>query len=391
MKKLLLLFLILPLLVAASDGVFVLVDVSKSFPNNAIKLEAKNIVLEFLQGTYNVQRNMGTWRYAPGISDQKISSMISGSPIQILKNNDVLFIIPFGNKTTYCNYRWMRINNYPTDMIDFFNNNFPALNTDLLTFINIAQSMTVSLAPRFNLKEYYIIIMSDQLSDQTGSRSIFDQFEVDMMTSWNNRINSQCSNVLTLERNYFSGGTTYRYFISVVKVAVLADPKIKNIPDGLLPPAVQLDSSKVTGNSGSGNTEVKFTSYAGGKRNNPIEIKQEDLSITWSCENCPADVKYSIQVQGIDGNKYKDKRSLSSNSMSLHLKSGLYKIFVTGEAPTSNTSVGSDTTYIEISSGSAGWIIWVLLAAALGVGAILYLQKMRQNKMIKKSPEDQYS
>jgi hypothetical protein len=228
--------------------------------------------------------------------------------------------------------------------------------------------------------------MSDQLSDQTGSKSIFDQFEIDMMTSWNNHVNSVINNVLTLERSYVSGGTTYRYFVSIIKVTVLSPPKIDNIPDGLLPPpATQTTGSTQTTSTGTGG-EIKLTTYSGGKRNTPVVIKQENLSITWACENCPSDVTYVLQVQGIDGNKYKDRRNTSSNSLSLNLKSGTYKIFVSGESA-SGTSVGSDVTYVEVDTGSASWLLWLLLIGGLAIGLILYLQKARQNKNRKATSE----
>jgi len=389
MRKFIFLLLLLPSLLLANDGVFVLVDVSRSFPNEAIKLEAKNIILELLQGRYDVQKNTGNWKFAPGISDQKISSIISGSSVPLFKNDDVLFIIPFGEKNRYRNYQWTRISNYPQDIVNFFNGNFPKLSTDTKTFINIAEAITVSLAPRFNIKDYYIFLMSDELNDQTGSQSILDQFEVDLITSWNNHVNSQCNNALTLERTYEVKGTTYRYFISVIKVSVLSDPKIKNVPDGLLPPALPPTSGAAAGGQNTGAREVKFTTYAGGKRNSPIEIKQEALSITWSCDNCPSDVTYTFQVQGIDGNKYKDKQTTSSNSISLHLKSGVYKIFVTADSP-SGPSAGSDVTYIQVDSGGSLWFIWLLLLALVVVGGILYLQRMRQNKIRKRNSDDQY-
>jgi hypothetical protein len=134
-------------------------------------------------------------------------------------------------------------------------------------------------------------------------------------------------------------------------------------------------------------TKIQIISPSKAKKDKPVEIKSENVNVSWRCLDCDENTNYTVNVSGLDGNKHKDKRTkLKNNSASFNLPSGKYKITVSG-----TNGASSDTTYIVVNTGGgAGWFIGLLLLVAVGVGIYFLLKKMK-GKNTSSNHSDDYS
>jgi len=108
-------------------------------------------------------------------------------------------------------------------------------------------------------------------------------------------------------------------------------------------------------------------------------MKSGTVIINWNCPTCPLGTKYNVLVAQYDGGKLirLPKKNLVSNTATFKLPDGKFRITVS----TSNTIASSDYTCISVSTGSYGWLIFLLiLIAAIGIG-YYYWNKKRQEKI----------
>ncbi|MDR2773757.1 MAG: hypothetical protein LBC19_03250, partial [Tannerella sp.] len=123
---------------------------------------------------------------------------------------------------------------------------------------------------------------------------------------------------------------------------------------------------------------IKISSPVG-KKNREAEIKNDNVSVSWTCSNCPEGIRYTVTVFQYDGGKFRETRkNLSANSTSLKLSGGKYRITVSA----SNYSASSDTTCINVSTGGGGgWLVFLLLLAGGGGLGYYFWNKSRQSKI----------
>jgi hypothetical protein len=341
----------------AQNHVFVLVDVSGSRKSDTpLKIEAKNQVFNLLMGRYSANG----W-VAKDVTDSKINAVISAPAQQtpLIEKNSWFFLMPFGNKDTYNNYQSVRNVNSPGDFENLFNKAYPTSFSDNWTYMRIAEAFTVSLAKSYSLSDYYIFQVTDAMEDNTGSQAKYTQFEKDLLLEYNSKNYSIVENIGTLIKN--------DYYIKMLKVENVQTSKIKPAP-GVTPPPAAVDALAV----------IKINSPTG-RKNKEAEIKNEKVTISWTCTNCPQDIRYTVNISEYDGGKFKDTRkNLTTNSTSLKLSDGKYRITVLA----SNHPASPDTTFVDINTdgGGGGLVLLLLLAGGGGLGYYFW-NKRRQDKI----------
>ena len=357
-----------PFITVAQEHVFILVDVSGSMGANPIKTEAKNQVYNLILGQYSANG----WNPVT-ITDKKITDLINTVSKQpLIGQNSWVCIMPFGNKDTYKRYSIVQNKNHPIDFQNFFNQNYPSKFTDGLTYISIAEAFTASLAKTYNINEYYMFVVTDGLGDQddnTNSKNTYDPFEENLLLEWNNASSSIVKNIGALTKS--------KYYIKIRKVTNVKGSQIPTNP-GILPPPLIIDTMAQA-------SAITITSPPEGKKNTEVEIKSENLNINWSCSNCPQGIKYNVMVSEYDGGKFREvKKDLLSNTASFKVPDGKFRITVS--SPNYITAT-SDTTFIIVSTGGYGWLLFVLFLIIL-IFVVIKIWNDKRKKDSKKSSNE---
>ena len=359
-------FLACTLITRAQEHIFVLVDVSGSRGMDPIKTEAKDQVYNLLMGQYTANG----WNPVT-ITDKKVSDIISSASKQpLIGNNSWICIVPFGNKDTYKRYSITQSKNYPLDFQNLFLQHYPASFKDGYTYIQIAEAFTASLAKTYNINEYYMFIVTDGLGDHddTDSKHTYDPFEESLLLEWNNTSSSIVKNVGTLTKS--------KYYINLRKVTNVKGTQFPVTP-GVVPPAIVDSSSAIP--------KIVISSPPEGKKNKEAVIKTETLNVNWACQNCPQGIKFNVMVSGYGGNKSREtKKELSANTATFKLPDGKYRVTVSSP---NYPAAASDTTFIEVSTGSYGGLLAALLLAALAGGAYMFWNKKRKRIPGKKADD----
>jgi hypothetical protein len=349
----------------AQEHVFILVDVSGSRGADAIKTEAKNQVYNLLLGQYSANG----WNPVT-ITDKKISDLINSVSRQpLIGQNSWVCIVPFGNKDTYKRYTTGQNKNHPIDFQNLFNQNYPTKFTDGFTYMSIAEAFTASLAKTYNINEYYMFVVTDGLGDQddTNSKNTYDSFEENLLLEWNNASSSIVKNIGALTKS--------RYYINLRKVTNVKSSQIPTNP-GIQPPPPIVDTTAQV-------AAITISSPPEGKRNKEVEIKSENLNINWACPNCPQGIKYTVMVSEYDGGKYREiKKDLLSNTASFKVPDGKFRITVS--SPNYPTAT-SDTTFVIVSTGGYGWLLFLLFLIILVVVVIKIWNDKRKRDSKKSS------
>ena len=135
------------------------------------------------------------------------------------------------------------------------------------------------------------------------------------------------------------------------------------------------------------NTAISITSPKKVKtKQQAAKIEKENITVSWTCSDVPDNIRYNVNIMGLDRQKFKDKRAnLTQNSTTFNnVPNGKYKITV------SATGASSDSTFIEVSTGSGGvafLIILLFIAAGIG-GYFLWKKVIKPNMEQKTKPKE---
>jgi hypothetical protein len=335
----------------AQNNVFVLVDVSKSVKQQELT-DAKQTLTEVLTG---VQPSKAF------LSQGKQQDLVNFKVVA----GDKLAIAPFGSLRTS-----LQINPIPTTIQNVGADVSKVVNsvswspTDQQTYITLAKAKIAEYAKTNGITNYRLYIISDNINDDYGPNgrpNYTDDYTRDLVDGYNTSTNPvKEAGYTKLKFNTKSDFTLS--FSPQVDVSAYVPPTKPNAPTPL-PPA---DTTAI----------IKISSPTG-KKNKEVELKTENVSVSWTCSNCPEGIRYSVAVSQYDGGKYKETRkNLTGNSVSFKLPDGKFRVSVSA----SNCSANSDTTYIKVSTGGFGWLLIVLLLLVAGGVGYYFWNKSRQAK-----------
>jgi hypothetical protein len=354
MKKLTtILFLILcTFSVYAQTNVFVLVDVSKSVKQDELN-NAKQALNEVLTGT------------------QLSRAFISQGGQQDLANfklvqGDKLAIVKFGSlhTTLAINPNPSTIQNVNADVNQVLNT-IAWTPTDQQTYITLAKAKIAEYAKNHNITKYKLYIISDNINDdygQGGKPNYPDDYTRNLAEGYNTSTNPV--NEAGYTKLKFSANSLFTLSFSPG-----VDVSKYSLPGGTPPSIVNADT---------GNAVITLTSPPKARKGKEHEIKTETLNVNWTCKNCPQGIKYTVMVSQYDGGKFREtKKDLTANTATFKVSDGKFRITVSA----SNYPASSDYTCIDVSTGSYGWLIFLLILIAAGAVGYYFWNKKRQEKI----------
>jgi len=351
--KIILPFLFFSQLALAQNDVFVLVDISKSIYKSDLE-NARQALSDVLVGNplSNATVSFGS------AADLSKFKLITG---------DKLYIIKFGDKSTTLNPYAPPcvIHNIPADITQQLDAFFPTTPTDSKTYLTLAKAKVVEFAKNNKIGIYKLYLITDNITDDYGpnGKPDFTQYERDLTQSVGTGSNPiLIAPSVKLRLNDLRNKDYALEFIpsvNVVNVVIPQQPPVINQP---------VASSNVA--------QIKMTTNAGGRKNKEIELKDDNLGISWSCSNYPAGGTYTVVVSSYEGEKYKEIRKDQATGFSLKLPDGKFKVMVMAE----NFKAISATTYVEVSTGGSLWFLWLILIAGILFAVYKWLKKKQNNK-----------
>lgn len=343
--------IICTLSVYAQNNVFVLVDVSKSVTQTDLN-NAKQALTEVFTGS--------------NLSMAQIHNKGALSDLAKFKFNvgDKLSVSRFGS----CQTTWAispslnTINNLNSDIFSTLNS-ISWSPTDNNTFILLAKAKIADYAVRNRIANYKLIIITDNIQTDfaKGKLNYCNNDAKDLAESYKSGNNPVIEGVYTLLKFNPSADFTIHLIQSV---------DVSNYNPGgggIITPPPPPNSQ----------AEIKITSPPEAKKGKEHEVKSETVNINWTCNNCPQGVKYTVLVSQYEGGRFRETKKCDLPSTTFTLPDGKFRITVS----TSNTTASSDYTYISVSTGSYGWLIFLLIfLAAIGIGYYFW-NKKRQEKI----------
>lgn len=346
-------FILATLSVFAQNNVFVLVDVSMSVKQSDL-VGAKQALMDVLLGN---QLSNST---APGIqlSDLQQFKLIKG---------DKLYILKFGDQNTTRNIspQPLLIQNIPNDVYQAFNA-YPTSPSDQNTYWKLAKAKIAEYAKKNGLSKYKLYVISDENEDNFGpggKPNYIDSYTLELAESYNTIKNPAIEDPsIQVKINSTTQGFKLNFCPKVdISGYTLPGSAPTSIPD-----------------PNSDNAKITITSPPGAKKGKEYELKTETINVNWTCNNCPPGIKYTVTIFQYDGGKFKEtKKDLVSNTATFKVPNGKYRITVSA----SNYNASSDNTHISLSTGSYGWVIFLLfLIAGVSIG-YYYWNKKRKEKI----------
>lgn len=338
--------------VYSQTNVFVLVDVSKSVKQDELN-NAKQALNEVLTGS------------------QLSRAFISQGAQQDLANfklmqGDKLAIVKFGSlhTTLAINPNPDTIQNVNADVNQVLNT-ISWTPTDQQTYMTLAKAKIAEYAKNDNITKYKLYIISDNINDdygQGGKPNYPDDYTRNLAEGYNTSTNPV--NEAGYTKLKFSANSLFTLSFSPG-----VDVSKYSLPGGTPPPIVDADT---------GNAVITLNSPPKARKGKEHEIKTESLNINWTCKNCPQGIKYTVMVSQYDGRKFREtKKDLTANTATFKVPDGKFKITVSA----SNYPSSSDYTYIDVSTGSYGWLIFLLILIAAGAVGYYFWNKKRQEKI----------
>ncbi|MDR2774070.1 MAG: hypothetical protein LBC19_04890, partial [Tannerella sp.] len=340
--------------VEAQNNVFVLVDVSRSVRQHELN-NAKQALTEVLTGA-QLSRAFISEGTQQDLANFKLNS------------NDKLSVVKFGslNTTLAISPNPVTIQNINADVNQAVNA-IAWTPSDGQTYITLAKAKIAEYAKNHGISTYKLYIISDNINDDYGpnGRPNYpdDNYTQKLVEGYNTSTNPVGEAGYTKLKFNAQDDFTLSFSPKVDVTGYALPPKPK--PPGTIPP---VDTVAV----------IKISSPVG-KKNREAEIKNDNVSVSWTCANCPEGIRYTVNVSEYDGGKFRETRkNLTANSTSLKLSGGKYRIMVSA----SNYSASSDTTYISVSTGGGGgWLVFLLLLAGGGGLGYYFWNKSRQSKI----------
>lgn len=347
-------FILFSLTMYSQTDIFVLVDVSKSVKQSELS-NAKQALNEILTGT--------------DISKAFIPSGM-GSHLDLVKfkilQGDKLAIVKFGSlqTTIAISPNPTVINNLNVDITQVLNS-ISWTPTDQQTYLILAKAKIAEYAKNNSITNYKLYIISDNINDDYGKHGMPnypDDYTRDLAVGYNTSTNPVSEAGYT--KLQFSGNPLF-----TLSLSPNVDVSNYSLPGAISTPIIDTDVVNAT---------IKLISPPKAQKNREFEIKSEEFNINWACHNCPKGIKYTVMVSQYDGGNFKEiKRDLTANTAKFKVPSGKFRITISA----SNAPVTSDYTYININTGSFGWLVFLLALIVIGSIGYYYWNKKRQEKI----------
>lgn len=335
----------------AQNNVFVLVDVSRSVTQTDLN-NAKEALSQVLTGVPLTKAF---------VSQGSQSDLVNFK----LGVGDKFSISKFGslNTTLAINPNQTQIQNVNADVYQVLNS-FGWIPTDGQTYLTLAKAKIAEYAKNNKIGNYKLLIISDNVNDDYGK---------------NGRPNYPDDYIRDLAECYHTpkcpvdeADFTKIKFSRTSGFALAFSPKV-DVTNYQLPVGV---SSPILTSSDS---NAVITILPKAKKGKEYKVTSETVNINWNCQNCPQGIKYTVTVSQYEDGKYRDvKKDLIANSATFKLPDGKFRVSVSAS---NYANASSDTTYLSVSTGGYGWIIFLLIIlAAAGIG-YYYWNKKRQKKI----------
>lgn len=355
MKRLssILFFLLCIAMLQAQEHIFMLVDVSKSVRQHELN-DARQAINEILTG-----RQPSKAFISQGSQQDLVNFKI--------KAGDKLSVSRFGslNTTLAISPVPVTIQNIDADVNQALNS-ITWTPTDGQTYMTLAKAKIAEYAKNHNVSKYRLYIISDNINDDYGPNGRpnypADGYTQNLAEGYNTSTNPV--NEAGYTRLKFSQNSDF-----TISLSPGVDVSKYNLPStATTSPAVQNDATPA----------IKISPAQKGKKGNEYKLKADKLNLNWTCANCPQGTKYSVNISQYEGGKLREtKKDLIANNLTIKLPDGKFRITVSA----SNVSSSSDTTFISVSTGGYGWLIFLLIAI-VGIGAGYYFwNKKRQEKI----------
>jgi hypothetical protein len=348
------------------QNVVILVDVSGSIPQQA-RTNTKEVVKDILLGRRISDPNF--------YYEKDPSSTLPVTSAPLVSNGSRILLIPFGEKLTSDYVKETTISNFPNDVTNFIDINYPTVFKDNFTFLTLAKAKAAQQAKNRGLSNFLLLVISDGVNDFTAGKSPnYTGYEQQLVENFNSKSNP------ILEGSYdgyvkFKGSNDFKIPLRNIDIKNYKAPPS---PTTTVPPVT-------TPNAIDSSLSIEFPApYSAANRKKPVITKSNTASISWLCKNCPDNMKYNVAITQVEGGNFKDpsSRGITAPSVSKNLPAGTYKITVSGEVSGSNKPVSSATTYITVEGSGGLWWLWLLLIAAV-VAVLLYLNKEKQKKKLR--------
>lgn len=325
---------------------FVLVDVSGSMRSSQINNEAKQMILDMLKGSCDKLQ----WRGRDWVVNIDCDVFTSGSPI--IRAGSLLCVMPFGNKDRCYSRKLMQIQNSELELDSFFNNSYPIVYGDALTYLQLAQAYAGSVAKANNLDKSYVIIYSDGMQEQTSSHYPYNKQENALIDSLGYVGSNSYRKIGVFSKSY----QQYTFKVEIYELTTYNTPFNKE--DIIISPPLGGDRG-----------EIKITSPQAKTPKNPKALKVNDKAkVMWIGSS---DAVVYIMRKNNDGKYIRLKRqepnakaiSHAGNETSIEFyESGEYQVKI-------SDSITSDSVYFSISSRFPFGLIFALIALIAIVGA----------------------
>lgn len=355
----------------AQENVFVLVDISKSV-NQSELTNAKQLVSDVLTNRY---------------SGSSYFSSNSSTPSFNFSSGGYLSILHFGDKSTV-------INNMPNvhkvtnsnEVSSIISNEFKTRPTDNRTYLTLAKAKCADIAYQNNIKEYSIILVSDNVSDDFGgSTTNYTTTEQNLVNRLNTITNTFAGSLFIYnQRNAF---TVLFHKINLSGYGGKADSDSDGVPNLIDNCPNTLKGVKVNQfgcpDTTSEQLKIELTTFKGGTSSRPVTHKENKITISWFCKNAPPNAQYKIRASpmNISGEKTQTFAATGNSYSITNLSKGTWKITVLSASPNFNAT--SATTIIEINTGRSNWFLWFLLMTVLGGLGYWYWKKLQDDKIKK--------
>lgn len=317
---------------AQRKELFVLVDVSGTMTHTQTNNEAKQIIQDFLLGTFSYQTwNEKGWNIVdPNNSVFPINKLVS-------LGSKVIFV-PLGNMNRP--QKWVKHEFSDNEGLkSFFEQHYPTQFRDKWTYLTLAKAWVGSISISEKIQKAYVFIYTDGQPESTNQQlTEDDQKRVDDLGhAGHNSYKTTCIFRKQAEKRSYQ--VEICEFLSYETIGIPGDTIIP-------PPVVSVDKIKIT------------SPKEGNRPTSPFSVNtNEEFNINWTGN---AD---KVVVQFKKNDKYQKTPAVSfhrevvGNCAKIELyESGDYKIVV-------KNSQSEDSLYVSVSSPFPFWIILCLIAA----------------------------
>ena len=351
---------------AQQGDVFFLVDVSGSMRSTEINSEAKQIVLELMQGNFS----MSDWETKGWKSVNSSGVFFNRQNNSMLLDKGIFCLMPFGNMETVRKYQMMTFNSTNNQSFgDFYQKAFPKSHNEEYTFLSLAKAYSVVLAAQKGLegKKIWLIVYSDGMGDSMDSNNFPD----DLQKAWDYFGTTSAS---IMQKNGVLRKTNPRKHYDIEVWTMGPIPKIIDTTTPPPPPPAPLPFKITSPQQGiSVKTAIEI------KKNEKFELKWSNNIGTVSA------TIHSVQIQKVNSGDveklnsisnpkdyFTKKMSVNTGSIIFH-KSGLYKITLKDD------KMRNDFRYVKV-KGSFPFVpvLLILLAVGGGVAGYNYWRKHRE-------------